>query len=203
MTRWVESPSGGRERGPAGVARAWVEVLTRPRRFFRNGVAPGDQAPGLVFAVGVAVAYLGLRFLLLPSSVPSLGGGRGVSALLTLALVGLLVAPAILHLVAALQTLLLLALAPERGGVSETVQVVAYAAAPGVFAAVPVPWIRLLAAAWGATLLVVGLAVVHRVSLPRAAVAGALPALVVFGYAFGGVFALEAVAGAELVGPER
>ena len=50
MTTWVENPTGGRDRGPRNLVRAWIEVLVRPQQFFRNGVAPGDQAPGLVFA---------------------------------------------------------------------------------------------------------------------------------------------------------
>ncbi len=199
MTQWVEEPAGGRDRGPAGLARAWVEVLVRPRRFFRNGVAPGDQAAGLVFAVVVAVAYLGGRYLLEPSSVPDLLAGRTASATLSVLVAALLVAPLVLHLVATVETLSLAVLAPHRAGVSETVQVVAYAAAPAVFAAVPVPEVRVVAAAWGAGLLVVGTAVVHRVSVPRALAAGAVPAVVVFGYALGGFAAVEQVTGVGLV----
>jgi len=200
VTQWVENPEGGRARGPAGLLRAWVEVLVRPRRFFRNGVAPGDQAPGLVFAVCVAVAYLGARYLLEPTAAPRIGdSGSTVSAALALLLAGLLVAPLTLHLVATMETLLLMALAPDRGGVSETVQVLAYAAAPGVFAAAPFPEVRLLAALWGAALLTVGTATVHRLSPARAVVVTALPAAVVFGYAFGGFAAFEALTGVTVV----
>ncbi len=55
MTQWVENPTGGRDRGPTALVRAWVEILRRPRRVFRTGVAPGDQAPGLVFAATVVL----------------------------------------------------------------------------------------------------------------------------------------------------
>ena len=87
----------------------------------------------------------------------------------------------------------------DRAGVSETVQVVAYATAPAVVAGLPYPEVRILATLYGAALLVVGLATVHGTTLGRAAVAGAIPATLVFGYAFGGLFALEAVTGLELV----
>lgn len=194
MTTWVQHPEGGRERGPRGIARAWVEALVRPRRFFRNGVAPGDQAPGLVFAVTVAVAYVCGLFAFVPERLPSLGGGPAVSAFLGLAVVALLVAPAVLHLTAALQTVLLILLVRDRAGVSETVQVIAYATAPCVFAGVPVPAVRVACAAYGAGLLVLGIAEVHETPLPRAAVAAAVPAALLFGYGFGGFDAVDALA---------
>lgn len=199
MTTWVENPRGGRERGPRGLARAWVEVLVRPRRFFRNGVAPGDQAPGLYFAVTVALVYVASRFLFDPASVPSFGGRPLVSATLTLLAAGLIVAPLTLHLTAALQTVILIITVDDRAGVSETVQVVAYATAPCALAGLPVPELRVLCALYGLGLLLVGMSVVHDVSLPRAAVAVLVPGVFVFGYAFGGVFALEAVTGLDLV----
>lgn len=199
MTTWVENPTGGRDRGPRGLARAWVEVLVRPRRFFVNGVAPGDQAPGLVFAVAVTLVYLGSRFALDPASVPTFGGRPYVSAALVLAAAGLIVAPAVLHLTAALQTILLMVSVRDRAGVSETVQVLAYATAPCALAGLPVPGLRVACAAYGSVLLVVGMSIVHDVSVARAALVVAVPGVVVFGYAFGGLFALETVTGLELV----
>ncbi|MFB6096242.1 MAG: YIP1 family protein [Haloferacaceae archaeon] len=193
MTTWIEEPHGGRDRGPRALVRAWVEVLVRPRRFFRNGVAPGDQAPGLTFAVAVALAVLLERLALDPGSLPRLGAGPVLSAVLLVLLVGLVLAPAALHLTAAVQTLVLMAVVPERGGISQTVQVVAYASAPCALAGIPVPGLRLVCAAYGAVLLAVGLAAVHDASLPRAAVAGAVPAAALFGYGFGGFAAGEAV----------
>ncbi|WP_251342933.1 YIP1 family protein [Haloplanus halophilus] len=190
MTTWVENPRGGRDRGPRGVARAWVEVVVRPRRFFSHGVAPGDQAPGLVFAVVTAVAYaLGLA-LLDPARFPATGALRAAVVVL---LVALLVAPAVLHLLAALQTLALMATVRDRAGVSETVQVIAYATAPAPLAAVPVLELRVAACLYGAALLVVGLAVVHDTTVGRATLAGALPAALLFGYGFGGFGALAAL----------
>ena len=202
MTTWVENPRGGRDRGPRGLARAWVEILLRPRRFFTNGVAPGDQAPGLTFAVSVAVVYLVTRFSFTPASVPLDVGRPLVSAGLSLLVAGVIIAPLTLHLASALQTVILMATVRERAGVSETVQVVAYATAPCVLAGLPFPALRVACSLWGFGLLVVGMATVHDVSLPRAALAVFVPGLFVFGYAFGGVFALEAVTGLELVSTE-
>ncbi|WP_049984821.1 YIP1 family protein [Halobellus rufus] len=193
MTTWVENPSGGRERGPRGLARAWIEVLLRPEQFFRNGVAPGDQAPGLVFAVVVAVAYAVGLFAFKPGRIPSLAGGQAVSAAVSLALVALVLAPAALHFTAAIQTVALILTVRDRGGISETVQVIAYATAPCVLAGYPSPWLRAACALYGAALLVVGLRTVHRTTTTRAAVAAAIPAVLLFGSAFGGIDAGRAV----------
>jgi len=193
VTQWVENPAGGRDRGPVAVARAWVEVLRSPGRFFERGVAPGDQAPGLVFAMAVVLVEEATRFALVPGAAPSVGGQPTLSALLGLLLAVLFVAPAALHLTAALQTLLLILTVPDRGGISETVQVIAYATAPCVVAGVPSPTLRVGCAVYGSVLFVIGLRTVHDTSAVRALVAGAIPAALVFGYAFRGFAALGEV----------
>jgi hypothetical protein len=109
-------------------------------------------------------------------------------------------APLTLHLASALQTVILMVTVRERAGVSETVQVVAYATAPCVFAGLPVPTIRLVSVGWGFLLLVLGVATVHNISVPRALLAVFIPGLLVFGYAFGGLFAFELVTGLDIVG---
>jgi hypothetical protein len=159
-------------------------VLVRRRRCFESGVAPGDEAPGLVFAVVMAVAYALLLAVLDPLRFPATGALRAVVVVL---LVAVLVAPAVLHLLAALQTLCLMAAVRDRAGVSETVQVLAYATAPCPLAAVPVPEIRVVTCLYAAALLVVGLSTVHRTTTGRAALAAALPATLLFGYGFGGL----------------
>jgi hypothetical protein len=185
VTRWVEEPSGGRDRGPVALVRAWAEVLARPFRFFETGVAPDDQAPGLVFAATVVLVEELVRLAVLPTAYPE-------SPLLTAVAVGavVVVVPVVLYLVAAAATLVLVPLAPDRAGVSETVQVVAYAAAPCLLASVPVLEVRALAVTYGAVLVVVGLAVVHDTSLARAALAAVVPVVVGFGYGFRGVEAV-------------
>jgi hypothetical protein len=209
VTQWVENPSGGRARGPRGLARAWVEVLLRPRRFFENGVAPGDQAPGLTFAIAVAIAYVGGRLLVAPETLSGYGriaaatGSVYLSAAVVLVAACFLVAPLVLHLAAAVGTLALIPVAKNRGGVSETVQVIAYAAAPGAFVAIPVPAIQALAALYGCILLVVGISVVHETSMPRAVLAASVPALFVFGFTFGGIGAFEAAVGIDITPDPR
>ncbi|WP_336135599.1 YIP1 family protein [Natronomonas amylolytica] len=201
MTQWVENPRGGRERGPRGLLRAWAEVLVRPRRFFRNGVAPGDQAPGLAFAIAVTFVYVGSRLAFAPASVSGYArmventGSVYLSGLVLLGVACFLVAPLALHLAAAVGTLTLIPTVSNRAGVSETVQVIAYATAPGVFVAYPHPAVQLAAALYGCVLLVVGFSVVHETSIPRALAAGLVPAVFVFGFAFGGIAAFESVTG--------
>ncbi|MFC7154288.1 YIP1 family protein [Halomarina halobia] len=201
MTKWVESTEGGRERGPVGLVRAWVAVLIAPRRFFERGVVPGDQAPGLVFAVAVALCHLAVRFALDPAAVPTIAGRPTASLVFFLLVAALIGAPLALHLTAAVQTLLLAAFVPARAGISQTVQVIAYATAPCALSGAPIPALRLAAAAYGVVLLVRGMAVVHDISVPRSALVTALPALLVFGFGYQGVAAIEALAGVDLVGP--
>ncbi|PSP52231.1 hypothetical protein BRC67_05505 [Halobacteriales archaeon QH_3_68_24] len=92
-------------------------------------------------------------------------------------------------------TVILIPFTEERAGVSETVQTLAYAGAPCVFAALPSPAVRLVAAAYGALLLVVGTSEVHGLSLPAAAALSAVPSALVFGYAFRGFASFSAVTG--------
>ncbi|MFC7230728.1 YIP1 family protein [Saliphagus sp. GCM10025308] len=193
MTQWIEDPHGGRERGPRGLARAWVEVLVRPRNFFRVGVAPGDQAPGLLFAMTVVLIAATSHYLLVPENFPSIPVSPVLEGLFWISLLVLFVAPFGLHMVSAVQTLLLLVVVDDRAGISQTVQVIAYATAPCLVAGLPAPAIRLAVCAYGTVLLWIGLQVVHRTSFVRAVVAGAIPAALVFGYGFGGFGALEAL----------
>ncbi|PSP94329.1 hypothetical protein BRC91_05950 [Halobacteriales archaeon QS_4_62_28] len=202
MTQWVENPTGGRDHGPIALVRAWVEILLRPRRFFETGIAPGDQAPGLVFIGVVVLVEEASRFAVVelaergrlslgPYPYPVIGDLEPLMAVLLLVATVVFVAPAALHLTAAVQTIVLALLAPDRGGISETVQVLAYATAPCVFVGVPVPEVRLACALWGIGLYLYGMCVIHNVSLPRAAVAITLPAAIIFGYGFRGIPAAE------------
>ena len=184
------------------MVRAWAEVLVRPRRFFTNGVAPGDQAPGLSFAVMVALIYIGGLLATQPGRVlgddriPVLADSVGLTAVFVLLVTAVVAAPAILHLVSAIQTVLLMLTVDDRAGVSETVQVIGYAAAPCVFAWVPVPGVAALCGLYATGLLIVGLAVVHRTTLLRAAIAGIVPAALAFGIGFGALPAGQAVVAA-------
>lgn len=206
MTQWVEQTGGGRDRGPVALVRAWAEVLRRPRRFFGAAIAPGDQAPGLIFASMVVLVEEASRFLVVelagrgllstgPFAYPAIGEfSPGVAVLAVLGII-VFVTPATVHLTAALQTLLLQRVAPDRGGVSETVQVMCYAMAPCVLAGLPSPELRVAVTAWGGALYVVGTAVVHDVGPGRAALVGSVPAAILFGYGFRGFAAAETLVG--------
>ena len=193
MTQWVDALEGGRDRGPRALARAWLEVLIRPRRFFRVGIAPGDQAPGLTFLMAVVLVSETTRYVLVEDAYPSLPVSPILEAAFLLSLVVLLVAPLALHFITALQTLLLLFVVEDRAGVSQTVQVIAYASAPCVVVGIPSPELRLIATGYGAVLLILGLRIVHDTSVLRAIVAGAIPAAIVFGYGFRGFAAARDV----------
>ncbi len=176
------------------MARAWVEIMLRPRRFFINGVAPGDQAPGLSFAIAVALLYVGGLLAVQParilgdSRIPIMGDSPGLTAVFILLLTAVVAAPAALHLVSAIQTVFLMLTVSDRAGVSETVQIIGYATAPCVIVWLPVPGLAALCGLYATGLLIVGLAVVHETTLFRAAVAGLAPAVLVFGVAFGGLW---------------
>ncbi|UPM43677.1 YIP1 family protein [Halocatena salina] len=201
MTTWIEA-SGGRERGVAGLVRAWVGVLVAPHRFFRSAISTGDQAPGLTFAIAVTLLHVVLRIF--PSAIQSLS-----MRMLTLLLVVVFLAPVVLHLCAALETVALIGLVEDRAGVSQTVQVIGYAAAPCALSGVPltalcvgmaglcvvsaelIALLWLGAAVYGVVLLVIGTAIVHDTSIPRAVAVTAIPSWIIFGYGFRGIHALE------------
>lgn len=190
VTQWVPDPTSGRDRGPAGLLRAWYEVLIRPRDFFSTGISPGDQAPGLVFAICVVLIAETTRLATGPDASPFVTavGTEDLGQILLLDLLWLgvvigIVTPLLLHLLAAVGTLVLIPLATERGGVSETVQVIGYATAPCVFAGIPVLELRALCGLYGMVLLLIGIETVHATSRGRAALAAAVPA-VAFGYGF-------------------
>jgi hypothetical protein len=194
VTQWAENTDLGRERGPVAVLRAWVEVLVSPRRFFRGKVAPGDQAPGLTFVAAVVLVSETVRLAVVDNAYPVIGGQPAASAVLWVLFVVVLVAPAGVHLTAALQTVILIGTVEDRAGVSETVQVLCYATAPCVLVGLANPWVTGAVAVWGAVLFVVGVSEVHSVPLATALAVAAVPAALAFGYGFGGFEALAAVA---------
>ncbi|MCL9813860.1 YIP1 family protein [Natranaeroarchaeum aerophilus] len=166
------------------LLRAVPRVLLSPRRFFRTSILPGEQAPGLLFAMGVVLVSETIRLVLVSEPLPVFGGSSVLSAILWLSVVVLFVTPAALHLIAALQTMLLIPVANDRAGVSETVQVLAYSSAPCLFAGVPIPEIRVLVGAYATVLLLLGLSEVHGISFERSLLVGSLPAALAFGYGF-------------------
>ncbi|KKF39445.1 hypothetical protein FK85_28385 [Halorubrum saccharovorum] len=204
MTSWIADPEGGRARGPRALARAWVEALIRPRRLFANGVAPGDQAPALTFAVAVAAAYALGWIVTDPGIVPGIVASLPLSAAILFLVVVVLVAPVGLHLTAAVATLSVILASVEyddgialrdRGGVSETVQVVAYASSPMALAGPPIPELRVVCGAYAAVLLLIGFRTVHRTTPVRTLVAGVPPALLGYGVGYRVVAAVRSLIG--------
>ena len=193
MTSWTTEPEGGRARGPRGLVRAWIEVLIRPRRFFTNGVTPGDQAPGLTFAAVVAAAYTVGWVLADPGVVPAIAESVALSAVVVVLVVTALAAPVGLHLTAAVATVSLIvasidlrdrAPSRDRGGVSETVQLVAYASAPMALAGPPIPALRIVCGVYAGLLLCLGVRVVHRTTPIRTLIAAVPPALLGYGVGY-------------------
>ena len=195
MTSRTRDSAGGRPRGPRGIGHTWVEVLIRPRQAFANAITPGDQAPALTFAVAVAAAFaLGLIATdpgAVPTVVPS---SRALSGLVVFLVAVALAAPVGLHLTAAVATISVVVASVEiadghfalrdRGGVSETVQAVAYASSPMALAGPAIPEIRVVCGAYAAVLLLAGLRAVHGLGPLRTAVAALPPAALGYGVGY-------------------
>ncbi|SDF41115.1 hypothetical protein SAMN04488067_104105 [Halorubrum xinjiangense] len=190
----MSDSAGGRPRGLRGIARTWIEVLVRPRRALANGITPGDQAPALTFAVAVAAAFtLGL-IASDPGAVPVVVPSSALlSGLVVFLVVVALAAPVGLHLTAAVATVSVVLASVEfddgvglrdRGGVSETVQAVAYASSPMALAGPAVPEFRVLCGAYAAVLLVVGLRTVHGLGAVRTVAAALPPAALGYGVGY-------------------
>jgi len=179
-------------------------VLVRPRRFFRNGIGPGDQAPGLTFAAVVAAVYTIGWILADPGVVPAIAESVALSAVVVVLVVTALAAPVGLHLTAAVATVSVIvasvdigdrAASRDRAGVSETVQVVAYASAPLAFAGPPIPALRIVCGVYAGLLLYLGVRVVHRTTPVRALVAAVPPALLGYGVGYRVIAAIRTLAG--------
>jgi len=165
-------------------------------------VSPGDQAPGLTFAVVVAGVYALGWMAADPTVIPPIAEPPVLSAIVVFLVVIALGAPVGLHLTAAVATLSLLVASVElddgvsvrdRGGVSETVQIVAYASAPMALAGPPIPVLRALCGLYAGALLVIGLRSVHGTTMARAFIAAAPPALLGYGVGYRAVAAVRSL----------
>ena len=203
----MSDSAGGRPRGLRGIARTWVEVLVRPRRAFANGITPGDQAPALTFAVAVAAAFtlgwIASDPAAMPVVVPS---SRLLSEVVVFVVVVALAAPVGLHLTAAAATVAVVVASVEiadgrfalrdRGGVSETVQAVAYASSPMALAGPAIPEIRVACGAYAAILLFIGFREIHGLGPLRTAAAALPPAALGYGVGYRAVAAARTLLGA-------
>lgn len=180
----IADRNGIGDRLAAELLRSWLRVLVSPRRFFRERVVPRDQAPGLLFAMGVVLVAESTRVAFGTAGQAAPDARSALLSVFWIVAAVLFATPAALHLLAALQTALLIPLAPDRGGVSETVQLLAYAAAPCALAGVPIAEVRALVGLYAAALLAIGLSEVHRLPPGRSALVGAVPAFLGYGLGF-------------------
>ena len=157
--------------------------MIHPKWFFEKKIKGGKQSDGLIFAMVVVMIEEGSRLILVDSEY----------FLISLGIAVLIVAPVLLHIVAAIQTLLLRIGAKNRKGIGTTVQVIGYSIAPCIFAGFAIPSLSFLCAVYGSILLIIGLKEVHGVSLERAFLISIIPAIIVFGYLFGGILALNSL----------
>jgi hypothetical protein len=184
----------------------WVEVLVRPQRAFANGITPGDQAPALTFAAAVVAAFTLGWIASDPAAMPVVVPSSPALTGLVVFLVAVVVAtPVGLHLTAAVATVSVVLASLEfdgglatrdRGGVSETVQAVAYASSPMALAGPAIPELRVACGAYAAILLFVGLRTVHGLGTVRTAVAALPPAALGYGVGYRVVAAARTLLGA-------
>ena len=203
----MSDSAGGRPRGPRGIARTWAEVLVRPRRAFANGITPGDPAPALTFAVAVAAAFTLGWIASDPAAMPAVVPSSPVlSGAVVFVVVVALAAPVGLHLTAAAATVAVVVASVEiadgrfalrdRGGVSETVQAVAYASSPMALAGPAIPEIRVACGAYAAILLFIGFREIHGLGPLRTAAAALPPAALGYGVGYRAVAAARTLLGA-------
>ncbi|ELZ40523.1 YIP1 family protein [Halorubrum tebenquichense] len=194
MTSRTGGSTGGRPRGLRGIARTWAEVLVRPRRAFANSITPGDQAPALTFAVAVVAAFAFGLIATDPGAVPTVvPSSRALSGLVVFVVAVVIGTPVGLHLTGAVATVSVVVASLElaggvgfrdRGGVSETVQAVAYASSPMALAGPAIPELRVACGAYASVLLFVGLRSVHGLGALRTVVAALPPAALGYGVGY-------------------
>ena len=173
----------------------WLEVVVRPRRFFRRTVQANDQAPAVYHIILLGAATAALRLSVGPTEMTGMGGSTVLGTLVWIVVTAIFIAPVGLHLAAAVATVMLMMTAPDRAGISMTVQVWAYAATPVVLTGVGSPPLTVAALALGAGLTVIGTAEVHALSPIRGLVATALPVGIVYGVGLGGFAAIARLLG--------
>ena len=98
--------------------------MAHPGIFFNERVESGRQSNGLIFAMGVIALEEGSRLMLIDTRYYFISLGIAV----------LIITPILLHIVAAIQTLLLRLFVENRRGIGATVIVIGYSIAPCDFA---------------------------------------------------------------------
>lgn len=178
LAEWVR-------RSVSVVYDLWLLAMFFPWRCFRHHVRPRDQSLAIVFAMSMVAVWAVVRALVGALSHPALGSGGWLSAAIWIVLRVVVVTPVALHLLAAVATVILVAVAPDRGGVSETVQVIAYSMAPVPLLSIELVGVQAVAALYGVILMWYGTRIVHRVPFERALLVVALPAYMLYAMGFG------------------
>jgi len=170
-------------------------LLSSPRKAFER--VPVTSGIGRPFAFGLIVSLLavwGDTFWQLvlgdwwKSMIPSEPDRFDFSTASQVAfgLAAPLWVPVLILISAALQHLFLFLVGGAQGGFSATLRALSYSWAPHMFALVPVCG-QFVGLVWGVVLSVIGLSVLHRISLGRAALAVFLPLVLCCGCAALGI----------------
>lgn len=162
----------------------WLIAMFFPWRCFRSHVRPRDQSLAIVFAMAMVAVWAVVRAIFGALAYPTLGSSGWLSAAIWVSLLVVVVTPVALHLLAAVATVILIAVAPERGGVSETVQVIAFSMAPVPLLGIDLVGVRAISALYGFLLMWYGVRVVHRVPFERALLVVALPSYMLYAMGF-------------------
>jgi len=165
-------------------------LLSSPRKAFE--MIPAAGALGRPFAFAMIVGLLGVwgdtfwRLVLADwwkGWIPARGSGSFEPSTFMEVAFGLaapLWIPIVILIAAALQHLFLFAVGGARGGFRATFRAVCYSWAPSPLALIPLCG-QLVGSIWGLVLGIVGLAVLHRISTGRAALAVFLPMILCCG----------------------
>lgn len=162
----------------------WIVAMFFPWRCFTERVRPRDQSLGIVFAMVMVTLWAVISILIGTFSHPVIGGVAWLSAIIWLSLLVIVVTPVAIHLLAAIATVVLITVAPNRQGVSETVQVIAFATAPVPLLGIDLIGVQAVAALYGFGLMWYGVRKVHRLSIERSLLVVAIPGYILFAMGF-------------------
>ena len=161
----------------------WLKVMTKPHLFFGEMMEESGQGEGLIFVMvlvaieeGSRLAWIGLEY-----------------SIIILGVTVFIATPILLHIVAAIQTVLLRFVKKDRNEMSLTVKVICYSISPCVFMGLTVPFLRIICAVYGWLILVIGIKEAHGVSMRNALLVTAVPSIIIFGYMFRGLLSIEAL----------
>lgn len=193
MTLSPEPPRGvpWERRSELGWLRALIdtigESLLHPVAFFRKLDPAGPILPAILYAMLLSVAgFVGAAVWQVAFPIPFFGfppplqtgeaAAWSLGLMLSVGLVGLVLTPLFLVVIAAVYHLVLLVLGGPSKGYGATLRVIAYSSGPQVFQLVPFCG-ALLTFGWSMVLLVIGLREVHGIQTGKAVAVILIPLL--------------------------